>query len=702
MEKYDIIWRNISLRKGIDVNKKFSAFILGAICLIGSSNVMAQDMAVNNTPVMKEETMELKVGSKEAIISGETLQMLAEPTIINNRTLLPLRFVAEKILQAEVVWDNKTKKAVVKNENTTVEVTLNDTVAFVNGEKVILDTPPVIINDSILLPVRFMSEAFGMTVDYKSSDKSITIRARRENKGPIAAFELDKESFTAGQKLTVTDKSYDQDNDRIVNAIWMINDKQYGSADEVQAALNKAKAGTYTVTLQVEDYCGYWSEIASKTVTIKANEAPVITSFSPTKESYAQGEEIDFTYLVENEEWEEIKNIRWTYKQVDEPNYRAVITRPTAFFAKGDYLVTLQMTDAYGNTSAVKQTTVHITDEVRETEFSYKFTKAEPGDTIDNIIGLNYREYKDANLQSRLTNNETIIMSDSPETVSENGILYTSSFQGKGRLILHHGSEFDSSVAADKMLVIVAENTHYEPVTITLSNKVIKGPNPDVMFLGQQVLKEYFNGTKAETLTLAPGEKTYIYTSQDKTWAKGQTISGLMDINTTGQIQLTTAVMNKKDTIYEVGRLKLLDKSIHVRGTFEGTEIHYEVAPQAGEKTKLVIGQDQEEWVSGIDQTTGEPGKNKGNYGVTYKLKITATEDTGIILNPRADIFRGAVKWEGEAATLAPAHGYFMNTNKKAVMLGVVKAGETKTLEYMLPNGSSAPVLIGFIPKSQW
>ena len=51
------------LRKGIDVNKRFSAFILGAMYFIASSNTMAQEVMTNNIPVMKEEIMELKVGS---------------------------------------------------------------------------------------------------------------------------------------------------------------------------------------------------------------------------------------------------------------------------------------------------------------------------------------------------------------------------------------------------------------------------------------------------------------------------------------------------------------------------------------------------------------------------------------------------------------------------------------------------------------
>ena len=83
-------------------------------------------------------------------------------------------------------------------------------------------------------------------------------------------------------------------------------------------------------------------------------------------------------------------------------------------------------------------------------------------------------------------------------------------------------------------------------------------------------------------------------------------------------------------------------------------------------------------------------------------IEITANEDTGIILNPRAGVFRGAIKWDGKNTYLAPSKGYFSGHNSKAVMLGVIKAGETRKLEYVLPNGSASPVLLGFIPKDHW
>ena len=87
---------------------------------------------------------------------------------------------------------------------------------------------------------------------------------------------------------------------------------------------------------------------------------------------------------------------------------------------------------------------------------------------------------------------------------------------------------------------------------------------------------------------------------------------------------------------------------------------------------------------------------------MSYNITITAKEDTGIILNPRADMFRGAIEWQGVGVYNVPKVGNIYSNIAKAISLGTIKAGETKTIEYMLPNGSSAPVLLGFIPKSYW
>ena len=43
-----------------------------------------------------------------------------------------------------------------------------------------------------------------------------------------------------------------------------------------------------------------------------------------------------------------------------------------------------------------------------------------------------------------------------------------------------------------------------------------------------------------------------------------------------------------------------------------------------------------------------------------------------------------------------------LSTQKVAALVGLIKSGATNEMVYMLPNGSSAPILFGFIPKAVW
>ena len=131
--------------------------------------------------------------------------------------------------------------------------------------------------------------------------------------------------------------------------------------------------------------------------------------------------------------------------------------------------------------------------------------------------------------------------------------------------------------------------------------------------------------------------------------------------------------------------------------------IHYNVTVGGSEPQRLTLGvANAGEWAVGYDERTQGTVENTGNYGITYYVTVTAEEDMGIILNNRGGIFQGAIKWQGENVYNMPGNGSFNGTTTKAVVMGTIKKGETKTFEYLLPNGSATPTLIGFIPKSQW
>lgn len=689
------------------MSKRMTSFLLGLIIAV---NIPTQTMLYAQEALVKQQMeagiskLIMTIGKKQALLNEKAYTLPVAPQIIKERTYLPLRFVVENILEAQVDFNHLQKQIVIYKKDLRVVLEVGKNKAMVNGKEVYLDGVPVIDTSTTLVPLRFLSETFGFQVDYHHTQKQVILSKRQEsgisNKAPIAHFAFKEACYAEGQTIEVVEDSYDEEGDAIIHRTWELSGK--GTSQDVNSLLKGLKAGIYQLSLRVQDERGMWSESYMQTLTIMPNQPPVITSFKTQKESYAQGEALHFDYTYDNEEGEAILKERWTYRSTKEAANQAVITKPYAFFAPGEYIVTLQLTDAFGKVSEEIETVVHITNEVKQTEWAYHFTQGKIGDTIDNYQGINYRNYKTAPIKNQLQNDHTLWMSDSPEVVTTNGILYQGEFAGEGRVLLHHINGFSESEALKKRFVLVAENTSSEPVSIRVGQEVIKGPVEDVLYLGQQVLYDYWKSTSSRTIELAPGQKIALYDSTNKNWCKEQCISGIMNLETTAPIQLTTAVMNRTDDLSQVSSLPFLNKSIHVRGTFEGTVRYYDLVIERNKPTQIVLGEASDEWVSGFDAITGEWIQNKGNFGVTYRFTLTAQEDTGIILNPRADVFRGAIKWVDTGTYLAPNAGYFMGQNKKAVLLGVIKKGETRVLEYMLPNGSSAPVLLGFIPKSQW
>lgn len=96
------------------------------------------------------------------------------PVIENERTLLPVRAVIEA-LGGTVDWDNDTRTVTLTYGENVIELTINSTTAYLNGTGKVLNTVPVIINDRTMLPIRFIAESFGFDVDWTQETSTVTI-----------------------------------------------------------------------------------------------------------------------------------------------------------------------------------------------------------------------------------------------------------------------------------------------------------------------------------------------------------------------------------------------------------------------------------------------------------------------------------------------------------------------------------------------
>jgi len=117
----------------------------------------------------------LKISDKKANVFGEEKENDVAPRIVNDRTMLPIRFIAEN-LGAEVIWTaEESDKVVVKKEGVEIVIRIGSDKAFVNGVEVALDSTAFIENGRTYLPVRFVSENLGADVRWVGETQQVII-----------------------------------------------------------------------------------------------------------------------------------------------------------------------------------------------------------------------------------------------------------------------------------------------------------------------------------------------------------------------------------------------------------------------------------------------------------------------------------------------------------------------------------------------
>jgi len=96
------------------------------------------------------------------------------PVIKEGRTLIPVRAISEGF-GAEVAWDAETKTVTITKGDITITLKLDDRTATVNGQEVTLDVPAELMNGRTVVPLRFIAESLGLTVKWDAEERIIEI-----------------------------------------------------------------------------------------------------------------------------------------------------------------------------------------------------------------------------------------------------------------------------------------------------------------------------------------------------------------------------------------------------------------------------------------------------------------------------------------------------------------------------------------------
>ncbi|MBI2973715.1 MAG: hypothetical protein HYY39_08025 [Armatimonadetes bacterium] len=108
------------------------------------------------------------------IVDGQPVFFDQPPVTIGGRVLVPLRGVFEQ-LGAFVDWDRATNTVTAVRAGTQIQLRIGSRQALVNGAPVFLDTPPMVVRGRTLVPLRFISEALGARVDWDPGARTVFI-----------------------------------------------------------------------------------------------------------------------------------------------------------------------------------------------------------------------------------------------------------------------------------------------------------------------------------------------------------------------------------------------------------------------------------------------------------------------------------------------------------------------------------------------
>ncbi len=121
----------------------------------------------DNSTAEKSKVIKLQIGSRIVNVDNEAVIYDAAPVIRNDRTLVPIRIVTET-LGGKVDWNGVTKEVTLHIDGKEIKMTVGKTL-----EK--YGVAPVIIDGRTFVPVRFVADELGATIAWDDATKTVTI-----------------------------------------------------------------------------------------------------------------------------------------------------------------------------------------------------------------------------------------------------------------------------------------------------------------------------------------------------------------------------------------------------------------------------------------------------------------------------------------------------------------------------------------------
>ncbi|OAB40427.1 N-acetylmuramoyl-L-alanine amidase family protein [Paenibacillus antarcticus] len=158
--------------------KKFSFLILLCVFFIISYPTKGEAAAVQSKIILDSKEISMPANVKVHVV--------------NENVMIPIRIVVEN-LKFKVDWDQKSQGVKIQQDAKIISLKVNQQEATVDGKQVVLTAAPQVKNETVLVPIRFVSEQMGISVSWDNLDKTVYLTSST------------KDSIDVGQADTVVE-----------------------------------------------------------------------------------------------------------------------------------------------------------------------------------------------------------------------------------------------------------------------------------------------------------------------------------------------------------------------------------------------------------------------------------------------------------------------------------------------------------------
>ena len=124
-------------------------------------------VAVTTKAAAYDKRIVLQINNRNVLINNNTLSNDVAPVIVDNRTMVPIRVITEA-LGGRADWNAETQTVTLTIDGSVLRMTIGQTITG-------FDAAPVIINDRTYVPIRYVAEKLGANVEWIANTQQIII-----------------------------------------------------------------------------------------------------------------------------------------------------------------------------------------------------------------------------------------------------------------------------------------------------------------------------------------------------------------------------------------------------------------------------------------------------------------------------------------------------------------------------------------------